>query len=169
MSSKASSTIGFERRFNPSLAYTDVADFIAESVGGDRDAASAEHGTHRRAEPSARSWARQQPLAEVACSPATATVLDVRAAGGVRARPRRRRDQHPGGRLVRDQGRLRARRGRARRALCGSENEARRAARGLNAVGLFELDGYLTGAEPSERLEPLTLDDLERMLGNGGV
>jgi len=31
MSSKASTTIGFERRFNPALASTDVADFIAES------------------------------------------------------------------------------------------------------------------------------------------
>ena len=32
MSSKASSTIGFERRFNPSLAHTELADFIAESA-----------------------------------------------------------------------------------------------------------------------------------------
>ena len=32
MSSKASTTIGFERRFNPALAYDDVAMFIAESA-----------------------------------------------------------------------------------------------------------------------------------------
>ena len=32
MSSKASTTIGFERRFNPALAYDDVALFIAESA-----------------------------------------------------------------------------------------------------------------------------------------
>jgi rhodanese-related sulfurtransferase len=31
MSSKASTTIGFERRFNPALASNDVADFVAES------------------------------------------------------------------------------------------------------------------------------------------
>jgi len=33
MSSKASTTIGFERRFNPALAHDDVALFIAESTG----------------------------------------------------------------------------------------------------------------------------------------
>ena len=32
MSSKASTTIGFERRFNPALASDDVADFVAESA-----------------------------------------------------------------------------------------------------------------------------------------
>jgi rhodanese-related sulfurtransferase len=32
MSSKASTTIGFERRFNPALAYTDVALFVAETA-----------------------------------------------------------------------------------------------------------------------------------------
>ena len=33
MSSKASTTIGFERRFNPALAHDDVALFVAESAG----------------------------------------------------------------------------------------------------------------------------------------
>jgi hydroxyacylglutathione hydrolase len=33
MSSKASTTIGFERRFNPALAHDDIALFIAESTG----------------------------------------------------------------------------------------------------------------------------------------
>ena len=32
MSAKASTTIGFERRFNPSLAHTELADFIGESA-----------------------------------------------------------------------------------------------------------------------------------------
>jgi rhodanese-related sulfurtransferase len=51
----------------------------------------------------------------------------------------------------------------------GSEDEAQLAARGLHAVGLFGVAGYLTGGEASERLEPLSLDDLEKMLDNGGV
>ena len=33
MSSKGSTTIGFERRFNPALAFDDVALFVAESAG----------------------------------------------------------------------------------------------------------------------------------------
>ena len=33
MSSKASTTIGFERRFNPALAFSDVNEFVLESAG----------------------------------------------------------------------------------------------------------------------------------------
>ena len=52
MSSKASTTIGFERRFNPALAYDDVALFVAESSGVSAPT-PAEHGADRRAQPRA--------------------------------------------------------------------------------------------------------------------
>ena len=50
MSSKGSTTIGFERRFNPMLAFSDVNAFVAESAV-DRRAEAAEPRAHRRRQP----------------------------------------------------------------------------------------------------------------------
>ena len=47
--------------------------------------------------------------------------------------------------------------------------EAERAARGLRAVGFLELAGYVTAASATERLEPVELDELERLLEDGSV
>ena len=50
-----------------------------------------------------------------------------------------------------------------------SPEQANDAARRLRAVGLLELAGYLVGVEAPERLEPVTLDELEALLADGGV
>jgi hydroxyacylglutathione hydrolase len=47
--------------------------------------------------------------------------------------------------------------------------EAERAATGLRAVGFLELAGYVTTASATERLEPVELDELERLLEEGSV
>ena len=47
--------------------------------------------------------------------------------------------------------------------------EAERAAGGLRAVGFLELAGYVTGGATAERLEPVELDELERLLDDGSV
>jgi hydroxyacylglutathione hydrolase len=47
--------------------------------------------------------------------------------------------------------------------------DAERAARGLRAVGLLELAGYITEADATERLRPIELGELERLLENGSV
>jgi hydroxyacylglutathione hydrolase len=47
--------------------------------------------------------------------------------------------------------------------------EAERAARGLRAVGFLELAGYITEAAATERLRPIELGELERLLENGSV
>ena len=52
MSSKASTTIGFERRFNPTLQLTTTSR-VHRRVRGDLRAEAAEHGADRRAEPRA--------------------------------------------------------------------------------------------------------------------
>jgi glyoxylase-like metal-dependent hydrolase (beta-lactamase superfamily II)/rhodanese-related sulfurtransferase len=49
------------------------------------------------------------------------------------------------------------------------EDEAIRAARGLRAVGFLELTGYVTKAEATERLDPVEIADLERLLEDGSV
>jgi rhodanese-related sulfurtransferase len=47
--------------------------------------------------------------------------------------------------------------------------EAERAARGLRAVGFLELAGYITEADATERLRPVELGELERLLQDGSV
>jgi hydroxyacylglutathione hydrolase len=49
------------------------------------------------------------------------------------------------------------------------DTEARRAARGLRSVGFLELAGYVTRADATERLRPIDLDELERLLDEGAV
>jgi hydroxyacylglutathione hydrolase len=49
------------------------------------------------------------------------------------------------------------------------QREAARAAAGLRAVGFLELAGYVTEAPATERLEPIELDEVERLLETGSV
>jgi len=50
-----------------------------------------------------------------------------------------------------------------------SREEAERAGRGLRAVGFIELEGYLLDAEPTERTEPVELDELAQLLDDDAV
>jgi len=50
-----------------------------------------------------------------------------------------------------------------------SEDEVREAARGLRAVGFLDLAGYLEDPPLSERVDPVDLDELERLLAEGSV
>jgi hydroxyacylglutathione hydrolase len=165
MSSKASSTIGFERRFNPALAFADVAAFVAESAS--------------IADPKPPNLARivelnrgpfvgaPAPLAELAAPSAGAQLLDVRPLGA-----------HLAGHLhgavnVPVSGPSFATKAgfvldpdRPVCILASSREEAERAARGLRSVAFLELEGYAP-AEGGERIEPVTLDELERLLEAG--
>jgi rhodanese-related sulfurtransferase len=49
------------------------------------------------------------------------------------------------------------------------DDEAEDAARGLRSVGFLELAGYVTRADATERLRPIELDELERLLDEGSV
>jgi glyoxylase-like metal-dependent hydrolase (beta-lactamase superfamily II)/rhodanese-related sulfurtransferase len=167
MSSKASSTIGFERRFNPSLAHSDIAEFIAESAAasGTPRPPNMERIVELNRGPFIGSPA---PLTAVS-SPAGATVLDVRDTDAFA------RGHVPGAINIPVGGSFSTKAGFVLSGdehvvlYASSEDDARRGARGLQAVGLFNVDGFLTGVDASERLEPLTLDDLEQMMSNGGI
>jgi glyoxylase-like metal-dependent hydrolase (beta-lactamase superfamily II) len=50
-----------------------------------------------------------------------------------------------------------------------SPKDAERAASRLRAVGLLDLAGYLVEPAATERLEPIGLDELERLLADSGV
>jgi rhodanese-related sulfurtransferase len=47
--------------------------------------------------------------------------------------------------------------------------EAERAARGLHAVGFLELAGYITEADATEKLSPVEMGELQRLLEDGSV
>jgi hydroxyacylglutathione hydrolase len=50
-----------------------------------------------------------------------------------------------------------------------SDAEAERAARGLRSVGFLELAGYVTEVDATERLQPIEVGELERLLDEGSV
>jgi hydroxyacylglutathione hydrolase len=166
MSTKASSTIGFERRFNKALE------------------AGEEEFVHDRANSSAPRPPNmdrivalnrgplvqaQAPLGTVA-SANDAAVLDVRTA-------REFSDGHLHGAFnVPVSGSSFATK--AAFVLTSDEpvaiyaasaEDAEQAARGLRSVGLFELRGYLQEAETSEKLESVEIEDLDRLLAEGTV
>jgi len=165
MSSKASSTIGFERRFNQALQTQVVDDFVAESA-----AVSA---------PKPPNMARlvelnRGPLvgeagevAELPAAPAGATVLDVRPAevflaghvhgavnvpvSGTSFATKSAFVLDGGGPIV---------------VQAAGAAEAARAIRGLRAVGFLELEGYVLGDGP-ERSTAVSLDELDELLQEG--
>jgi rhodanese-related sulfurtransferase len=50
-----------------------------------------------------------------------------------------------------------------------TEGEANEAARGLRAVGFLELAGYVTGVPVTDTVEPIELDELERLFEQDAV
>jgi hydroxyacylglutathione hydrolase len=167
MSSKGSSTIGFERRFNHALALGDLAEFIAERANG---------GTPRPPNMERIVELNRGPL--LGAPPPfdrietldDAVVVDIR-------EPEDFANGHPPGALNVRLGSS----GFPTRAafvldpssacvlVAASEGDARRAARGLHAVGFFDVRGFTTNVDQKEQLEPITLDELEGLLSNGGV
>jgi glyoxylase-like metal-dependent hydrolase (beta-lactamase superfamily II)/rhodanese-related sulfurtransferase len=165
MSSKASSTIGFERRFNPTLQLGDAASFVADLAAV---SAPKPPNMGRIVELNRGPFVGAAPgLAELPAAPAGATLLDVRPAAAYL-------EGHAHGALnVPVSGSSFATK--AGFLLdpetpvvlqASSAEEAARAARGLRAVGFLELAGYVLGGGP-ERMDAVALDELERLLEDG--
>jgi glyoxylase-like metal-dependent hydrolase (beta-lactamase superfamily II)/rhodanese-related sulfurtransferase len=167
MNSKASSTIGFERRFNPMLRIGDEADFVAASTGtAGAKPPNVEHVVALNRGPFV---AAPEPVG-LAAAAAGALVLDVRpalafAAGHVHGAlsiplgsssfgTKAGFVVSPDEELV-----LHAE----------SEADAEVAARRLRAVGLFRIGGRLESPELSDRLEPVELDELERLVAEDAI
>ena len=167
MSSKASSTIGFERRFNRALSGSSEEEFVLERSGG---RAPRPPNLDRIVALNRGPFLGRQPELELVAEAGDATVLDVRASEAFAA-------GHVRGALNVPVSRSSF----ATRAAfllepeepvvlhAGSPDEVARAASGLRAVGLFELRGYLEDPAATERLEPVELDELEAMLAAGAV
>ena len=167
MSPARSSTIAHEKNTNAALAFGNVQQFISESasVSTPRPPTAARVVALNRGP----FLEAAEPLTELD-QPGDATILDVRtaeahAAGHVHGAfnvpvsgssfaTRAGFILDPDERIV---------------IHASSGEEAERAAHGLRAVGFIELAGYVTSIEASERLAPIELGELERLLEEGSV
>jgi len=165
MSSKASTTIGFERRFNSALQ-GGLADFVDARLGPQppRPPNMERIVELNRGEP----VEARPPLELVRAAPDEAIVLDVRPTAVFAA------GHEPGALGIPVCGA-----GFATKAAfvlperpfvlhAADEEEAVRAARSLHAVALFEIAGWQEGGG-AEKLEPVSLEELERLLADDAV
>jgi hydroxyacylglutathione hydrolase len=169
MSSKASSTIGFERRFNRAV---ELMGHGEDGFVQDRANSSAPRPPNmdRIVELNRGAFlGAQTPLASVGIAEG-GVVLDVRTGREFSA------GHLPGAFNVPVSGSSFATK--AAFVLTADEpvaiyasstEDAERAAQALSSVGLFELRGYLPQADESETLEPVEIDELDRLLAGGTV
>jgi hydroxyacylglutathione hydrolase len=165
MSSKASTTIGFERRFNHALTATDLDCFVAETVS---IAAPKPPNMSQIVELNRGAFLGAQPVPEeLPAPPPGVQVIDVRptpvyAGGHVQGAVNvpvsgSRFSTKAGFVLDAEQPIVVA---------ATNEAEALCAVRGLRSVGLLDVAGYVLGGGP-ERLELVTLDELDELLAGG--
>jgi glyoxylase-like metal-dependent hydrolase (beta-lactamase superfamily II)/rhodanese-related sulfurtransferase len=165
MSSKASTTIGFERRYNQALQ-SELADFVAEALGVQppRPPNMEQIVELNRGE----LVGGRPPLDRLESVPEDAVVLDVRATNVFAA-----------GHLTGAVGIPISGSSFATKAAfvlpdrpvvlhAEDEKAAERAARALHAVGLFGVVGWQEGGG-DEKLEPVSLDELERLLAEDAI
>jgi hydroxyacylglutathione hydrolase len=165
MSSKASTTIGFERRFNPALAFDDVALFIADSAG---IAAPRPPNMERIVELNRGPFLAAQPQPpELPAPPAETQVLDVRPFDAFAA------GHLPGALSVPLSGTRFSTKAafvlppdRPVVVAATAEAEAEAAVRGLRSVGVFDVPGYVLGGGPEE-VTLVTMDELDGLLADG--
>jgi glyoxylase-like metal-dependent hydrolase (beta-lactamase superfamily II)/rhodanese-related sulfurtransferase len=165
MSSKASTTIGFERRSNPALQ-GELADFLAARLGPQppRPPNMERIVELNRGEP----VGAQPPLERTDSIPGEAIVLDVRPTEAFAA------GHHPGAVGIPVSGSSFATKAgfvlpeRPLVLHAADEKEAQRASRGLQAVALFGISGWQEGGG-TEKLEPVSLEELERLLADDTV
>jgi hydroxyacylglutathione hydrolase len=163
MSSKASTTVGFERRFNSLLQLASVEDFVAASANA--TSVPRPPNMERIVELNRGPFVGAPPPLHVVSAADGAVILDVRdadsfAAGhvpGALSVPLSSSAfgtkagfvLHPDDRVV---------------VHAATAEEAERAANRLYAVGFLELQGRLEPAEATATTDPVEIDELERLL-----
>ena len=167
MSSKASTTIGFERRFNPKLALGDLQEFVAETA----DVATPRPPTTERVVALNRGqFVGAAPALERLAEPGDSVVLDARPARAFAAGHVAGAINVPvsvsgfgtkaGFVLSPDETLV---------LHAGSAEEAADAAAKLHAVGFFDLAGYLLDPPTPEKVEPVEIEELERLVAADAV
>jgi hydroxyacylglutathione hydrolase len=165
MSSKASTTIGFERRFNASLAYAEVEQFVAASAA---ISAPKPPNVARIVELNRGPFIGAPPeVPELPTAAEGAQILDTRPVDAFVA------GHLPGAISVPVSGSSFATKAgfvldpeRPVVVAAGGEDEVELAIRGLRSVGFLELGGYVLGGGP-ERLRTVELEELQSLLDAG--
>ena len=165
MSSKGSTTIGFERRFNTALAADDVSAFVAGSAAV---TAPKPPNVERIVELNRGPFVGAQPFPEALDeTPDGMQILDVRSVEDFAAGHR------PGAVCVPVSGtRFSTKAGfaidleRPVVVAATSDDEAAHAVRGLQAIGVFDIAGHVDAAGP-ETLELVSVDELDALLEDG--
>jgi hydroxyacylglutathione hydrolase len=162
-----SSTIGAERRGNALLAIATVHEFIDESA---ETAMPRPPNMARIVELNRGPFVGPSPPLGPVADATGATVLDVRPADAYAAGhvPGALNVPLAGGSFGTKAGFL-LREGERIVLHASSPAEAELAARRLNAIGFLELDGYLDGADGSESIEPVGVQELEGLLKSPDV
>ena len=165
MSSKPSTTIGFERRFNPTLQIANVGAFIAESAS---ISAPKPPNLVRIVDANHGPFVGALPLAQELAAPTErAQLLDVRPA------PAHLDGHRPGAINVPVSGSSFATKAGfvldATQPVCvlaESVDEALQAIRGLQSVAFFDIAGYVLGSGV-EHTDGVTVDELEELVADG--
>ena len=167
MSTKASSTIGFERRFNAALQIQNVEEFVDRSSGGSQ---LRPPNMERIVELNRGTFVGTPTPLERITSSDGATILDVRNAdefatghahGAINV-PVSGSSFATRAAFVLSPDELLA-------IHASTQDEAQRAARALRSVALLDLAGYLLDPPQEERLSPLDVDELDALLAAGEV
>jgi hydroxyacylglutathione hydrolase len=166
MSSKASSTIGFERRFNHALAAGDEDEFVADAIRTGVRPANMERIVALNRGPLVGA---PEPLEPVNGGGGGA-ILDVRSAEDFGAGHARGALNVPidGGNFATKAGFVLPVDERIVIHAASTE-QAQRSALGLRSVAIFDLAGYLVGPPSEERLAPVELEELQRLIETDAV
>ena len=167
MSSKPSTTIGFERRFNPSLRFTGVDAFVAEAASIN---APKPPNISRIVETNRGAFVGAVPVVqELAAPPPDVQLLDVRSVFAHLA------GHHPGAINVPVEGTSFSTKagfvldsGAPVCVLADSAHEAQEAIRGLHSVAFFDVAGYVLGGG-DEHTGTVAVADLEALITEGAV
>jgi glyoxylase-like metal-dependent hydrolase (beta-lactamase superfamily II)/rhodanese-related sulfurtransferase len=164
MSSKASTTIGFERRFNPMLRLNLVDDFVAESGSV---AAPKPPNAARIVELNRGPWVGPPDDAqELDAPPAETQLLDARPIGDFLAGHRRGSFSVPvSGKSFATRAAFVLDPEEQVTVVARDAGEAERAIRGLRSVAVLGISGYLLG-EGRERMDPVSLEELEQLIAS---
>jgi hydroxyacylglutathione hydrolase len=162
MSSKASTTIGFERRFNRALALATVEAFVADSAAVDTPRPP---NMERIVELNRGPFLEAPVPLEELSDPAGGAVLDVRPAASFFA------GHVPGAINVPVSGESFATKagfvlgaGEPLDLHAASSEEAHAAARGLRSVGFLQLRGYVLSPVAEATTDPVEVDELDALL-----
>jgi glyoxylase-like metal-dependent hydrolase (beta-lactamase superfamily II)/rhodanese-related sulfurtransferase len=165
MSSKASTTIGFERRFNPMLTLTELDAFVAESAAV---AAPKPPNLERIVELNRGPFAAALPAAEeLIASPEGAQLLDVRPARDFLAGHEHGAVNVPvSGSSFATKAGFVLDADRPVVVLAATYGEAERAVTGLRKVAFGDIAGFVLGSGP-ERSESVAVDQLDGLIADG--